>query len=360
MKILAVSPVPNYATWDVYQGHVKGLKALGNQVIEMNYSRIHAAFSDFAEMMIVTGRAEYGSINGQLMAGDRIVASALVNEVDLVYMVAPMHIERTTLKVLQMLRKLGTRTALYFTECPYDDKAWQAEFSRLTDFAFVCDPTSLPAFHEHNPASFYIGHAYDPERHRTNGKVQPDIDVLQVTTLFPSRRAFLEAVDWTGIDFHLYGITPLGNQSPIHRFVRGPSMKNEAVVELYHKAKISFQLHRNDTITLGRKLSPAERKAGMVAALPNPDLKAHSLGPRVYELAACGTFQVCDDTRPELTELFGEAVPTYSTPSELGDLCRHYLAADGEREELAKQQHEAIKPYTFENRMKQVMEVIDA
>ncbi len=187
----------------------------------------------------------------------------------------------------------------------------------------------------------------------------PDIDVLQVTTLFPSRTQFLEAVDWTGIDFHLYGITPLGNQSPIRQFVRGPSMANEQTVGLYHKAKISFQLHRNDSMTMG-KSSPKERKAGMIAARPNPDLRAHSLGPRVYELAACRTFQVCDGTRPELREIFGDSVPTYSGPAELGDLCRHYLANDGEREELARQQNEAIQPYTFKRRMSEVMEVVNA
>ncbi len=113
MKILVVSPVPTYATWDVYEGQVQGLRAAGVEVEAMSYSRVWNMFLDFSEFMEVTGRAEYGSVNHLLLAGDRIIAAAIALEVDLVHFVAPMHLSPVTLRVLK--KYVGVRTSAYFT-----------------------------------------------------------------------------------------------------------------------------------------------------------------------------------------------------------------------------------------------------
>jgi len=357
LKILVVSPVPTYATWDVYEGHVQGLRALdGVEVMEMRYSKVWNMFADFKEFMEVTGRVEYNTINHTLMAGDRIVMNAIVQEVDLVHFVAPMHINPVTLRVLKQY--VGVKTSAYFTECPYDDD-WTLKLAEVFDYCFVCDKTSVLPFRERNLNTHYIGHAYNPERHMMNGKEKKESDVVFIGTNFPSRVTFLEQVNWEGIDLRLHGLMRLG-QSPLKAFVRGTqAIPNTAALDIYRKARIGLQLHRKDGYDPSRAAKGKRaRKGGLVGATPLKNLVAHSLGPRSYELAACGVFQVSDAGRPELEEVFGDSVPTYRTPDELGALLHQYLDDPVLREEAAARQHKAVQPYTFESRMRALVDAI--
>lgn len=355
MKILVVSPVPTYATWDVYDGQVSGFKAAGAEVTAMNYSKVWTAYAEFKEYMEVTGKAEYNSINHTLFAGDRIVAAAITLEVDLVHFVAPMHINPVTLRVLKDYVKI--KTSAYFTECPYDDE-WALRLAEVFDYCFVCDKTSVPAFTEKNPHTAYIGHAYDPERHvPRSGGAPMTADVVFIGTNFPSRIAFLEQIDWRDIDLELHGIMRLGSASPLDTYVKtNVAIPNEQALALYKQARIGLQMHRKDGFDPVAAQRGKRYGRGLVGAKPIKNLVAHSLGPRSYELAACGVFQVCDEGRAELHEVFNGSVPTYTTPEQLHALLRTYLDDPVRREELAREQYEHVKPYTFENRCRVMLE----
>jgi len=358
VKVLVVSPVPTYATWDVFEGHVQGLRANGVEVERMNYSKVWNMFADFKEFMEVTGRAEFNTVNHTLLAGDRIVLAAITLEVDLVHVVAPMHVNPVTLKVLKQYTNV--KTSAYFTECPYDDQ-WALKLAELFDYCFVCDKTSEPVFAEHNPKTKYIGHAYNPEKHWRNGAsgAPPRADVVFVGTNFPSRVKFLEAVDWADIDLELHGLMRLGSASVLDKYVKtNVAIPNDQALALYKQARVGLQMHRRDgfdPIAAGRGKRYGR---GLVGAKPIENLHAHSLGPRSYELAACGVFQICDEGRVELTEVFGDTVPTYSTPEELSALLRRYLDDPSRRDELAQAQHESVKPFTFEMRMRELLEAL--
>ncbi len=357
MRVLVVSPVPTYATWDVFEGHVQGLRAIeGVEVARMNYSNTWNMFADFKEFMEVTGRVEYNTVDHTLLAGDRVVMAAIVQEVDLVHFVAPMHISPVTLRVLN--KYAGVKTSAFFTECPYDD-SWVLKLAEVFDYCFVCDKTSVIPFKERNPNTHYVGHAYNPEKHQKNGKEDKDSDVVFIGTNFPSRVTFLEKVDWDGIDLRLHGLMRLG-QSSLQSYVKGKvAIPNDVALDLYRKARIGLQLHRKDGYDpIAAQKGKRSRKGGLVGATPLANLVAHSLGPRSYELAACGVFQVTDVGRPELEEVFGDSVPTYQTPEELGALLRRYLDDPVLREEAAARQHEAVQPYTFERRMRVVVDAV--
>lgn len=357
MKILVVSPVPTYATWDVFEGHVQGLSAIdGVEVERFNYSTVWNMMVDFKEFMEVTGRVKYNSVNHTLLAGDRIVMAAIVHEADLVHFVAPMHINPLTLKVLKQY--IGAKTSAYFTECPYDDD-WTMRLAEEFDYCFVCDKTSVLPFKERNRNTHYVGHAYNPERHCRNGAVEPDADVRFIGTNFPSRVSFLEQVDWAGIDFKLHGLMRLGN-SPLSRFVQGQvAVPNDVALDLYRKTRIGLQLHRKDGYNPNEaRKGKRYKKGGLVGAKPLANLVAHSLGPRSYELAACNVFQVTDAGRPELEEVFGDTVPIYKTPDDLSALLRQYLDDPVRREEAATAQYEAVQPFTFERRMRTVVDAV--
>ena len=358
MKILVVGPVPTYATWDVWVGQIQGLQAAGAEVFPLNYSTVWNMYADFKEFMEVTGRSEYDTIHAALMAGDRVVTAAIAYEVDLVHFVSPMHISPVTLEMLQ--KYLGLKTSAYFTECPYDDD-YTYKMAEVFDYCFVCDRESVPVFGELNPKTMYIGHSYNPEIHMPE-EVEQDVDVLFIGTNFPTRVTFLEAVDWKGIDFQLRGVWNVGNKAVISQYIQGKreAVKNVEAINLYRRARINLQLHRKDgynpaNARRGKRTGPL---GGLLGATPKPDLVAYSLGPRSFELAACGAFQVSDAGRPELEEIFGDSVPTYSSPEDLGSLVRTFLDDPVRRDELAKRQLEAIQPYTFEKRMRVMLDAV--
>src|SRR4030065_2583401 len=97
-----------------------------------------------------------------------------------------------------------------------------------------------------------------------------------------------------------------------------PLVDNAELIKYYCGTKIALNHHR----TIVGKDSRGEEL--------HID-QAYSLGPRAYEIAACGAFQLCDDTRPELQEVFGDSVATYRDGGDLRDKIAYYLSHDDER-----------------------------
>jgi hypothetical protein len=147
----------------------------------------------------------------------------------------------------------------------------------------------------------------------------PSHDVVFVGTGFPERIALLEAVDWTGIDLGLYGNwESLREDSPIKKFVRSGTISNGHATSLYKRSKICLNLYRTTTDFSGGPLT----------------IQPESLNPRAYELAASGAFTL-SEARAEVSEHFGDLVPTFSDATQLGMLIRHWLADDAGRSSVA-------------------------
>jgi spore maturation protein CgeB len=132
--------------------------------------------------------------------------------------------------------------------------------------------------------------------------------------------------------------------SRLRPHIRGGIVENEGAAELYRRAKIGLNLYRT--------LVAFDRKHEQHVT------NAESLNPRAVELAACGTFSI-SDWRPEVAEVFGDAVPTFKTPAELGDLCRYYLAHDDRRQELAARLPGCVAGHTYSNRTKQLLGILE-
>jgi glycosyltransferase involved in cell wall biosynthesis len=76
---------------------------------------------------------------------------------------------------------------------------------------------------------------------------------------------------------------------------------------------------------------------------------AESVNPRALELAACGVFTIADH-RAEAAEVFGDLVPTFRTPDELGGLIRRWLADDAGRRGIAAALPLRVPRSTFTHR----------
>jgi glycosyltransferase involved in cell wall biosynthesis len=143
----------------------------------------------------------------------------------------------------------------------------------------------------------------------------------------------------TAIDLGLYGSWGLlGSRHRLRKHVRGGVVTNQAAAALYRRAKIGLNLYRT-SMGFGKG---APRVQG-----------AESLNPRALELAACGVFTV-SDYRPEVAEVFGPLVPTFTDPAELGPLLQRWLAADEGRRRLAAQLPSCVAARTFDAMAAQV------
>lgn len=246
---------------------------------------------------------------------------------------------RDALPAIDRCRAAGPPVAVLFTESPYDLDL-ELPLAAAMDAGWTQERASLSAFQDVNPATAYLPHAWHPERHYTGGVAKCEIpahDVVIVGSGFPERVAWLNAIDWSGIDLGLYGIWDgLGLREEIAECIAGGVISNAYASALYRRARMGINLYRTRR--------PGSREA----------ITAESLNPRAYELAACGTFHL-STPRAEVDEIFGGHVPTYTTPDEAEIVMRAYLDDADERQSIAAMLPQIVADDSWVERAAQVV-----
>jgi spore maturation protein CgeB len=352
MKCLLVGAGASYSTKDVELGYLAALRAAGHQVVHYALDGRIAAAGGFLRYSYRQA-TKAGSLVAKptpadtlYLAGQGILERALRFEVDWVLIVSGMYVLPD---VLVLLRRAGLRTALLFTESPYDD-AQQASLAVLADVCWTNERTSVPVLREACPQTHYLPHAYDPAKHgrfATDAENEaPAHDVLFVGTGFAERIDTLAAVDWAGlgINLGLYGTWELlGSRHRLRRFVRGGVVPNAEAMALCKAAKITLNLYRTSQ-GFGRQAPRIEA--------------ADSLNPRALELASSGVFSL-SDWRPEVEETFGVGegalVPTFRTPAELEALLVRWLPAAAGRQEIAARLPACVAGRTYDAMAQQIV-----
>jgi len=316
MKILLVYPGQVCSTYDVALGYHEILNRLHavypyylHDWIEyhqgaLNYWR--AVNPDFSYSPVEVDKI------WQRLSGGLLIESVVEHDPDVIVIIHGLLLHPHT---YMLLNRFDIPKVVILTECPYID----GEQKRLLETAkfdhiFVNDRASLDAF-EGNVT--YLPHSYSRLRHRPG---RPDAtyatDVYFHGTLFDERAALFASLDFNGHKAHIKGVQ-LDQKSEL--------VPNAQLVKYYQNTKIALNNHR-------------------------PSGKGQSLGPRAYEIAACNAFQLCDDTRPELYEVFGDTVATYADAQELQDKIEYYLNHDAERREMARAALERVTPCSFYDR----------
>jgi spore maturation protein CgeB len=348
MKILLVQPGASWSTADLYTGIVGAMQRQGEEVIQYALDKRITAFGEWLLWQWKRNKKKTDKPNGLdaiYLAGVGVIEKALYHNVDWVFIVAGSYMHPA---FLTMLRRAHVKIAILFTECPYDDE-WQLTFAPLADVCFVNDKVSVPAFRNVNRQTYYWQHAYDKYRHTVqNVQNEPEVmahDVVFVGTGWIERIALFEQVDWTGIDLGLYGTWELASpDSPLRPYIHDAVTPNATTAALYRKAKIGINLHRT-SVGYGKDTDKIT-------------IQPYSLGPRAYELAACGVFTI-SDWRPELNDVFGDVVPTFKTPEELGETIRFYLAHPDERKAIAAKLPDLVARHTFDTRVVDALEILE-
>lgn len=331
MRIYVIHPGAAWSTCDVYDGVVAGLQACpGVDVYEGRIDTILAWYTTAlrAGQQLGVFDPTLTVFNRQRMASAHITQHILEVCPGLVISVSGHNYH---LKDADALRKVGIRTAVILTESPYFGEL-EAEIAKHYDVAFTNERRSVERLSAH-----YLPHAYHPTRHTADGAHGYAADVVFVGSFFDERRALFNAVDWTGIDFILRGHDMSETPTP---------MPNEEAATFYRAARISLNHHRTTTSHgSGQHIQPEE---------------AESLGPRAYEISACGGFQLMDDSRPERLDVFGGTAPTYRAgdPNDLERQVRYWLQHDDRRAEIARAMHDAVRPHSWTARAKQMLEVL--
>lgn len=335
MKLYVIHPGAGWATSDVYDGLVAGLYANNIDVYEGRIDTI----LNWYDAALTTGVQSHNwkpealdtrVFNRQRMASAHITQHILDVWPDVVLCVSGHNYH---IKDADALRHIGIKTAVLLTESPYFGDL-EAQIRQHYDIAFTNERRSAQRLDAH-----YLPHAYHPERHTLVGEHAYAADVVFIGSWFDERKELFNAVDWTGIDFVWRG-------HDLNETVPSAAVPNVETAAYYRAAKISLNHHRTTTSHGSKQHIRRE--------------EAESMGPRAYEIPACGSFQLMDDSRPEAREIFRDSIATYRSgdADDLETQVRWWLSHPDMRDEWAAAQHEMILPHSWTNRARQVLEVL--
>ncbi len=335
MKVYVVHPGAGWSTCDVYTGLVAGLHAQpGVDIHEGRIDSILNWYDTTIHLGVQSGAFSADAYNTNVLNRQRMASAHITQDILSVWpdVVISVSGHNYHLRDVDTLRKVGIKTAVILTESPYFGEL-EGEMRAHYDVAFTNERQSAERLGAH-----YLPHAYNPAVHTPDGPRAYAADVVFVGSMFDERRALFNAVDWEGIDFVWRG----------HDMSEMPAdvVPNAETAAYYRAAKISLNHHRTTTSHgSGQHIRPEE---------------AESLGPRAYEIPACGGFMLCDDSRAEGWEVFGDCFPTYRA-GDSDDLSRqvHYwLEHADRREETARTMHAAVREHSWTARARQVLEVL--
>lgn len=349
MRILVAWPGHSTSTLDVSEGYSHALRAMGHEVSNYDYHTRLAFYGDVLSYWEGQGTGYKATTSDALLLASESLAIEAVDFVpDVVLLVCGLSYPW---RAYQLLHRLSIPVALLLTESPYADP-FQSEVAKngkvglvftndLASVSFLRSETALPVE--------YLPHSYDPIKHYPR-RVPAEYasDVYFFGTWWPERRAMLEPLyaSQNGHHFDLGGIQPINTDRP------ADLLNNIELARRYSGTKIAVNHHR--TIKSKDASDQDELEFYPIEEHIQPG-EAYSLGPRAFEIAACGAFQLCDNTRPELSEVFGETVPTYADGADLVDKVHYFLQHPEQRLAHAEEARRRVQACSFEHRAREIL-----
>ena len=336
MKILLIYPGATWSPYDVATGYQSALRALGHEVIAFDYHTQYKYTEEYLGYLSQTHGVAFPKDAAVVLASERVAIAILDMQPDVILNVMGVALHRRAYIHAAML---GVPMAVILTESPYMD-AFQGEMigKGYVKLAFTNDSISIRPLAEATGVPVeYLPHSFDPARHYPH-PVGPEFqtDIFFYGTLWPSRDALFGMLDLSayapraqvgGTEF-----IPTSGGEP-------RTISNDDMALWYSGTKIALNHHRVEMY-----------QGGTVG-------QAYSLGPRAFEIAACGAFQLCDDARPELREVFGDTVATYRDGADLQRQIDYFLAPahEDERRQMAAAAWERVQPCSFLERAKDIV-----
>jgi spore maturation protein CgeB len=257
--------------------------------------------------------------------------------------------------ILAEIRKIRTELkrkfllVCYITEAPYIDSVTD-RFAGYFDILFTNEKNDVDRRDpEGKRAIYYLPHSYSPSIHYQGDVAEKyKKDVFFCGTIFPERGELISKVNWDGVDALICGAWALADDdlpTKLGSIASTDGLPNSEVAEYYRGSRISLNFNRTFGWT---------RQLDIVSVDPN---SAYSVGPRVIEAAACGAF-ILSEPRPELLNIFGDSIPTFSDAGQLETLIRYYLENESERKMKAIKSTQIVQNMTYLDRAKFVNRIL--
>lgn len=354
MKILIVAPGPVHSTYDIYRYYLDALKQHDDVEVHGFDFHNHLIYHKYAvDQMFPHYSDEDKRIIYTINSTRSLLYETIVYKPDFVFVVSGTMIPHEIYRELLNIRRENNMKfglALYLTECPYVDHL-QEQFIKYSDVLFVNDKYSVDVYDpDRSHYIDYLPHSYNPKVHydgSMNGHVykpEHSSDVLFCGTAFVERVDMIASVNWDGVDFKIIGDKETWlyeNGKVLEPYIEDKIvMNNWELANYYRGTKIALNIHRTRS-GLDENDTPLDNYND-----------AYSIGPRLYEAAACGAF-ILTDYRQEAIDIFGDTIDYFDTPQEMEEKIRYWLHPDNEQERVKKANAamERIKNCTFSDRL---------
>jgi spore maturation protein CgeB len=334
MRIMIMYPGAEWSVYDVARGYETALANLGHEVRPFNYHLHYRYQKTFLGWLCQTQGMKFPADAACLRATEASITEIVEFAPQLLFIVSGLGWHR---RGYDLAYRLGIPMVFVCTESPYmDAEQYEIVAKGHISMVFTNDRVSVPVYEDLCP-TYYLPHSFDPTRHyRRDVGLEYQTDVFFWGTLWAERRHLLGSLDLSAYRAKVGGAYTDPNRPDV---LIGEIMDNEEMALWYSGTKLALNHHRKDVFGGG--------------LLARGD--AYSLGPRAFEIAAMGAFQLCDDTRPELRDVFGDSIATYADAEECQDKIDYYLTHDAEREGMAQAAWRRVQSCSFEQRANQIV-----
>ncbi|GBR45321.1 hypothetical protein AA106556_0733 [Neokomagataea tanensis NBRC 106556] len=243
-------------------------------------------------------------------------------------------------EVCREARKIGAVTVFWATEDPYEQ---DANYRVADDFdvVFSCDRWGHN-FYQRDRV-FHLPLAASPTLHYMpiDETVEKTVDVLFCGVAFTSRKDIVRNLLPVLRNLNIKIIGPGWGELGIG-FSDARIEKNQ-LVELYRRSKL--------VLNLGRSLHFENKRFIIAPSTP---------GPRTFEAALAGAFQVFHEDTHEIRRYFrADEIPTFSNRKDFEKLVETYLNDDAKRLSMArKAQERTHKEHLYKHRIAQALAVL--
>lgn len=243
-------------------------------------------------------------------------------------------------EVSREAKKVGATTVFWATEDPYEQDA-NYRITDDFDVIFSCDRWGSNFYQRgrvyHLPLAASRELHYAPVMDETNR----NIDVLFCGVAFTSRKDIVRNLMPSLRRLNIRIIGPGWGEFGVG--FSDARIEKHQLVELYQRSKI--------VLNLGRSLHFENKRFMISPSTP---------GPRTFEAAAAGAFQIFHEDTYELRRYFtGDEIPTFSNKRDFDELIETFLDDPDRRLEVAQQaQKRTLEEHTYGNRIQDVLSIL--
>ena len=260
------------------------------------------------------------------------------------------HGTNTGVRWIRLARTMGITTVLWVVEDPYEIDLHRGETVNAYDLVFTNEKQAVREYTRGRV--FYLPWCCNPLIHKslTVSEVYRS-DLCIVGMGFGNRVQLLNAIAPAVKSLNIKLIGDWGSwgaelHPDLKRFVAPVLDDFREVQKYYNGAKINLNIHRNPFEP------PSFNRMSVSATSPND---------RAFALAGCGSFQIVDQTRPDLWDCFrpGRDMVGFSDETDLIRLINYFLDKPEKRREIGKSsQTNAYTRHTFAHRLAEVFKTV--